>query len=149
MSLRLQAIHLHSVKSTAIRPVPYAGVDALGLTGDRRRMVADRAGEWVTARQLRALFRVVGEPRRRPARPWPGASAGSTRAPISLQRRTFRCTDFGRTASWTATSKPLPRDTCGTVEVGEVSRQVDVVGYAVDTRRCRWYQGGRCICAMT
>ena len=77
------------------------------------------------------------EPRRRPAGRGP-APALDRRAPICSAGHSGACSaepHRGRRRP-----KPLPRDTCGTVEVGEVSRHVDVVGYAVDTRRCRWYQ---------
>lgn len=54
--MRLSAINLHPVKSTAIRPVERAYVERSGLRGDRTWMLVDDRGEAVTARELPALF---------------------------------------------------------------------------------------------
>jgi uncharacterized protein YcbX len=59
--ISLSSIRIHPVKSTAIRSVPGAAVDSLGLVGDRRWMVVDADGECVTARTDRRLFTIVGE----------------------------------------------------------------------------------------
>ncbi|MCW2787624.1 MAG: hypothetical protein JWP74_4141 [Marmoricola sp.] len=61
MTTRVTALGIHPVKSTAIRPVGSAEVLAEGLAGDRRWMVVDQAGTLVSARELRALFRVVAD----------------------------------------------------------------------------------------
>lgn len=57
----LSSIRIHPVKSTAIRLVGEADVDALGLVGDRRWMVVDGDGECVTARTDRRLFTIVAD----------------------------------------------------------------------------------------
>ena len=55
----LTGLNLHPVKSTAIRPVTSAYVARAGLRGDREWMVVDAAGEALTARECRELFRIV------------------------------------------------------------------------------------------
>lgn len=59
--MRLAAINLHPVKSTAIRPVETAYVGRTGIVGDREWMVVDDSGDVVTAREVRELFRVVAD----------------------------------------------------------------------------------------
>lgn len=59
--MRLAAINIHPVKSTAIRPVEEAYVGRAGIVGDREWMVVDGSGKLVTARELRELFRVVAD----------------------------------------------------------------------------------------
>ncbi|HZB68631.1 MAG TPA: MOSC N-terminal beta barrel domain-containing protein [Ornithinibacter sp.] len=59
--IRLSAIHLHPVKSTAVRPVTHADVEPWGLRGDRRWMVVDADGECVTAREERALLAITAD----------------------------------------------------------------------------------------
>ncbi|GAA1145421.1 MOSC domain-containing protein [Ornithinicoccus hortensis] len=59
--MHLSAIHLHPVKSTAIRPVASATVGRAGLVGDREWMVVDTAGTLVSARELPALFRITAD----------------------------------------------------------------------------------------
>lgn len=59
--MRVQALHLHPVKSTAIRPVPRARVERAGLAGDRRWMVVDRDRVLVSARELHPLLSVVAD----------------------------------------------------------------------------------------
>jgi uncharacterized protein YcbX len=61
MSITVAGLGIHPVKSTAIRPVTGAQVLPWGLEGDRRWMVVDRAGELVSARELRTLFTVVAD----------------------------------------------------------------------------------------
>jgi len=56
--IRLDGIHLHPVKSTAVRPVLHADVEPWGLAGDRRWMVVDATGECVTAREEHRLLTV-------------------------------------------------------------------------------------------
>ncbi len=57
--MKVHALHLHPVKSTAIRPVQQAYVGWFGLRGDREWMVVDGDGEMITARDLPQLFNVV------------------------------------------------------------------------------------------
>ncbi len=58
---RLDGIHLHPVKSTAVRRVLHADVESWGLRGDRRWMVVDATGECVTAREEHALLSVTAD----------------------------------------------------------------------------------------
>ena len=58
---RLDGIHLHPVKSTAVRPVLHGDVEPWGLRGDRRWMVVDATGECVTAREEPRLFTVTAD----------------------------------------------------------------------------------------
>jgi uncharacterized protein YcbX len=59
--IRLDGIHLHPVKSTAVRPVLHGDVEPWGLAGDRRWMVVDDTGECVTAREEHRLLTVTGD----------------------------------------------------------------------------------------
>jgi MOSC domain-containing protein len=58
---RLDAVALHPVKSTAVRPVLHADVEPWGLAGDRRWMVVDGTGECVTAREEHRLLSVTAD----------------------------------------------------------------------------------------
>lgn len=59
--MRLLAINVHPVKSTAIRPLRQAQVLARGLADDRSWMVVDADGDLVSARELPALFTCVAD----------------------------------------------------------------------------------------
>ena len=59
--IRLAALHVHPVKSTAVRPVRHADVEAWGLRDDRRWMVVDDEGECVTAREERSLLTITAD----------------------------------------------------------------------------------------
>ena len=59
--IRLDGVHLHPVKSTAVRPVLHGDVEPWGLAGDRRWMVVDGTGECVTAREENRLLRVTAD----------------------------------------------------------------------------------------
>ena len=59
--IRLEALHLHPVKSTAVRAVLHADVEPWGLAGDRRWMVVDATGECVTAREEHRLLSVTAD----------------------------------------------------------------------------------------
>ncbi|MFL6164715.1 MAG: MOSC domain-containing protein [Ornithinibacter sp.] len=59
--IRLDALHLHPVKSTAVRAVLHADVEPWGLAGDRRWMVVDPTGECVTAREEHRLLSVTAD----------------------------------------------------------------------------------------
>lgn len=50
MSIHLSALYLHPVKSCASLAVDSAAVEPRGLAGDRRWMIVDAAGEFVTGR---------------------------------------------------------------------------------------------------
>ncbi|WP_165807215.1 MOSC domain-containing protein [Nocardioides currus] len=70
--MRLTALNIHPVKSTAIRPVDTASVGLGGLTGDRTWVVVDDDGVMVSAREVHALFAVTADT--------PDTDAGLTRA---------------------------------------------------------------------
>lgn len=59
--MHLSAIHLHPVKSTAIRTVTRATVGRAGLVGDREWMVVDAAGKLVSAREMPRLFGITAD----------------------------------------------------------------------------------------
>lgn len=59
--MRVTALNIHPVKSTAIRPVARARVHRWGLAGDRRWMVLDRGSRMLTARQEVRLFRITAD----------------------------------------------------------------------------------------
>ena len=59
--IRLDGLHLHPVKSTAVRPVLHGDVEPWGLAGDRRWMVVDATGECVTAREEHRLLNVTAD----------------------------------------------------------------------------------------
>lgn len=59
--MRVTALNLHPVKSTAIRPVDSAYVEPAGLRGDREWMVVDDEGDMVSAREIHGLFRIVAD----------------------------------------------------------------------------------------
>ncbi|KNX36439.1 MOSC domain-containing protein [Luteipulveratus halotolerans] len=59
--MRLSALNIHPVKSTAIRPVDEAYVGRAGLRGDREWMVVDSTGTLVSAREQPSLFDVVAD----------------------------------------------------------------------------------------
>ena len=59
--IRLDGLHLHPVKSTAVRPVLHGDVEPWGLAGDRRWMVVDGTGECVTAREEARLLTVTAD----------------------------------------------------------------------------------------
>ncbi len=59
--IRLDGVHVHPVKSTAVRPVLHADVEPWGLAGDRRWMVVDATGECVTAREESGLLGITAD----------------------------------------------------------------------------------------
>ncbi len=61
MTIRLRALALHPVKSTAIRSVHRATVDDWGLRGDRRWMVVTPDGEALTAREDHRMFGLTAD----------------------------------------------------------------------------------------
>ena len=58
---QLLGLHVHPLKSGAIRPVRSIGVLPGGLRGDRTWMVVDGAGRLVSAREVHGLFHVVAD----------------------------------------------------------------------------------------
>lgn len=59
--MRLTAVNIHPVKSTAIRPLAAAEVLPAGLVDDRCWMVVDHRGGLVSAREVPALFHVTAD----------------------------------------------------------------------------------------
>jgi uncharacterized protein YcbX len=64
MSVTLSALAIHPVKSCAALPLDVAQVEPRGLAGDRRWMVVDPDGRFLTGRQLPRLVLLVARPRR-------------------------------------------------------------------------------------
>ena len=62
MPLHLSAIAIHPVKSCAPLPLHAAAVEPRGLAHDRRWMVVDPEGRFVTGRQVPALVRIAARP---------------------------------------------------------------------------------------
>lgn len=62
MTPRLSAIHAYPVKSCAGLDLESATVTARGLDGDRRWMLVDESGRFVTGRQLPATVRLRAQP---------------------------------------------------------------------------------------
>lgn len=60
--MRLAAIHLHPLKSGATIPLDIARIERLGLEHDRRWLVVDEAGRFVTGRQEPRLVLVRATP---------------------------------------------------------------------------------------
>ncbi|HSF97454.1 MAG TPA: MOSC N-terminal beta barrel domain-containing protein, partial [Ornithinibacter sp.] len=59
--IRLDALAVHPVKSTAVRHVLHADVEPWGLRDDRRWMVVDASGECLTAREHAPLLTIRAE----------------------------------------------------------------------------------------
>ena len=60
---RIAGIFLYPVKSTAAIAVNEASVEPRGLAGDRRWMVTDDAGEFLTGREFPMLVKILARPR--------------------------------------------------------------------------------------
>lgn len=60
--MRLSALHLHPLKSAATLAVEHLDIEPRGPRGDRRWIVVDGDGRFVTARQTAALALVRAEP---------------------------------------------------------------------------------------
>lgn len=61
MSVRLEGLALHPVKSTAARAVRHATVEPWGLRGDRRWMLALPDGECLTAREDHGMLALAAD----------------------------------------------------------------------------------------
>ncbi|GAB3582723.1 MOSC domain-containing protein [Calidifontibacter terrae] len=59
--IRVVALAIHPVKSTAIRSVQRARVSFAGLAGDREWMIVNDFGEMVTAREFPPLFSIAAD----------------------------------------------------------------------------------------
>lgn len=57
--IRVAALFLHPVKSLRAFPVDSAGIDELGVAGDRRFLVVDESGTFLTQRTLPGMARVA------------------------------------------------------------------------------------------
>lgn len=60
--MNLIALHVYPVKSMRGIDLPASTVEARGLAGDRRWMLIDASGNFVTARQVPQLLRFAAEP---------------------------------------------------------------------------------------
>lgn len=60
--LTLQSLHIYPLKSCAGLSLPAADVGALGLAGDRRWMLVDANGKFVTQREYPAMATLVATP---------------------------------------------------------------------------------------
>lgn len=60
--MHLAALHIHPVKSLRAVDVPQAVVEPWGLAGDRRWMVVDAAGRFLTQREHPSMARILAEP---------------------------------------------------------------------------------------
>jgi uncharacterized protein YcbX len=87
MPARLSSIHLFPIKSCAALTLDVATVEARGLVGDRRWMVVDAAGRFVTGRQQPRLTQVRAVPE---GDTWalvaPGAPASRLHVPATAER---------------------------------------------------------------
>ncbi|GAA3526453.1 MOSC domain-containing protein [Aeromicrobium panaciterrae] len=59
--MKVESVHVYPVKATAPTSLAAAQVEFGGLRGDRRWMVIDEAGDWVTASRSDALLGVTAE----------------------------------------------------------------------------------------
>src|SRR4051794_30807205 len=104
MTATLSTIHLYPVKSCAPLTPTQAVVDRRGLAGDRRWMVVDANGTFVTGRQMPRLTQVVAQPEGDALRfDAPGMPTLSVRAPGSAAARID-------TAVWGAAVRPRLAD---------------------------------------
>lgn len=62
MDCTLSALFLYPVKSCSPRPVASAAVEARGLRHDRRWMIVDHSGKFITGRQFPRLTRLQARP---------------------------------------------------------------------------------------
>lgn len=60
--MRLTAISIYPVKSGAAMPISTAQLEARGLAGDRRWMIVDPNGRFVSQREQPGLARIIAEP---------------------------------------------------------------------------------------
>ncbi len=63
MDAVVTSLHLHPVKGLRGFPVSAVAVEPCGFSGDRRWMVVDHGGRFISQRELPAMARVVVEPR--------------------------------------------------------------------------------------
>ena len=59
--MRIQSLHVHPLKSGAVRSLARAEVGPAGLRDDRTWMVVDGTGQMLTGRELSTLFHVVAD----------------------------------------------------------------------------------------
>jgi Uncharacterized Fe-S protein len=60
--MQVSALHIYPFKSARGIAIPAAEIDASGLLGDRRMMLVDPAGHFITQRDLQALARMTVMP---------------------------------------------------------------------------------------
>ena len=59
--MRIESLHVHPLKSGAVRTLTSAEVGPAGLRDDRTWMVVDETGQMLTGRELPTLFHVVAD----------------------------------------------------------------------------------------
>ncbi|APO74110.1 MOSC domain-containing protein [Rhizobium etli 8C-3] len=60
--MRVSDLFIYPLKSARAIAIPFSAVDAFGLSGDRRAMVTDPDGHFITQRELPALARIEVRP---------------------------------------------------------------------------------------
>src|SRR5271165_5626141 len=146
--MHLAALHIYPVKSLRGLAVPSVGIDALGAVGDRRFLVVDPKGDFVTQRSVARMALVAaaidasaltlsadGQGSLRVRRdPDPGARLIAVRVWMSEGLRAEDCGD--EAASWLSGALDTP---CRLVRLGpafsrpvkpSAARPGDLVGFA-------------------
>lgn len=57
--MKVHSLHIYPMKSARVIDLDSSEVGALGLAGDRRYMITDRTGKFITQRELQALAQVT------------------------------------------------------------------------------------------
>src|ERR1700754_2441416 len=60
--MQVSDLFIYPLKSARGIAIPSAAIDAFGLTGDRRAMLVDPSGQFITQRELQALAQVDIQP---------------------------------------------------------------------------------------
>jgi len=60
--MRVSDLFIYPLKSARAIAIPSAAIDAFGLAGDRRAMLVDPSGNFITQRELQALARIDIQP---------------------------------------------------------------------------------------
>ena len=106
--MRLAAIHLHPLKSGATLPLDAARIERLGLEHDRRWLVVDETGRFVTGRQEPRLVLVRATPFAGGVTLDAPGMERAARARARRQSRTPRASRSGTTRSTRRPAKPRP-----------------------------------------
>ena len=60
--MRVSDLFIYPLKSARVIAIPSAAIDAFGLAGDRRAILVDPSGNFITQRELQALARIDIQP---------------------------------------------------------------------------------------